>query len=612
MPVRLPSNDDPIGQFNRLSASQVNTYRSCPRLWFYEKVWRFKMPQIPILSVGKAVEEAVCKVLRESPALIVEAAGTSVLDATPLGEDDLPMRDGGSWPADRLLPLPDDMIPSEMSELKEWATSRVNLHLPIALREARKAWENDPRKAGSWDDVDVNRCHLMAHRALEYHLNEVQACLDANGGPSLEGWRAGARPLWPSPDGRRFQLVGKHPLAKSGAATLTECWEIARPWFVDPNTANFTMNSVHPQHWFQGEYDLVYRWNGKIKIVDLKASSGSHDRSGDYVEQLRMYAMLWWACGEKQEIPDELEIWYLGNDSIKTVEVPSKEELEEMEDELNLMWHDLREVAPSIEDCPAEPSLMRHYAPGGNATGETSDTRCDSCDWRGLCERGEGDWDSMPEGGSVHLPGQATPLNLTPIGVIQDGARVNYAARVRRAIKGKYSIMEYELDQGRGVFSKVEVKSDTTQDGSKSYPDEVKSGDILKVENAIFTKGYNGLPVFKIEPHSRVIHGTEADLADSDLFKFNMIHNFKGRFVYRYLKSGEKKNGMGRWYRKGMMLADKTGSIMVEGWDNAFDSKYDNLEVGDEVTITGIALDGWAVNITANYDNASNMYVKSK
>ncbi len=60
------------------------------------------------------------------------------------------------------------------------------------------------------------------------------------------------------------------------------------------------MNAIHPEHWFQGEYDLIYRWDNKINIVDLKASIGAGDRSGNYVEQLRMYAMLWWVTNERK------------------------------------------------------------------------------------------------------------------------------------------------------------------------------------------------------------------------------------------------------------------------------------------------------------------------
>ena len=47
MPVRMSDVEhDTVGPYNRMSASQANTYEACPRLWFYQKVYRFKMPQI--------------------------------------------------------------------------------------------------------------------------------------------------------------------------------------------------------------------------------------------------------------------------------------------------------------------------------------------------------------------------------------------------------------------------------------------------------------------------------------------------------------------------------------------------------------------------------------
>ena len=67
------------------------------------------------------------------------------------------------------------------------------------------------------------------------------------------------------------------------------------------------MNAVHPDHWFQGEYDLVYRWTGAPVIVDLKASVGANDRSGDYVEQLKIYAMLWHATHDYDQRVEGLQ-----------------------------------------------------------------------------------------------------------------------------------------------------------------------------------------------------------------------------------------------------------------------------------------------------------------
>ncbi|MDG1556163.1 MAG: hypothetical protein P8R00_07955, partial [Candidatus Poseidoniaceae archaeon] len=93
MPVRLAQpEDDSVGPYNRLSSSQVNAYRSCPRLWFYEKVRRFKMPQIPVLYVGRAVEEVFCRMLMESPALLVAKASSDTLSAIPLDTNGVPSR----------------------------------------------------------------------------------------------------------------------------------------------------------------------------------------------------------------------------------------------------------------------------------------------------------------------------------------------------------------------------------------------------------------------------------------------------------------------------------------------------------------------------------------
>ncbi|MDP6199893.1 MAG: hypothetical protein QF531_03900, partial [Candidatus Poseidonia sp.] len=91
MPVQHANPEaDSVGRFNRLSASQANTYRACPRLWFYEKVYRFKMPQIPVLFVGRAVEEALCRALKESPSLLVANSGFEVYADSPYTDEGIP------------------------------------------------------------------------------------------------------------------------------------------------------------------------------------------------------------------------------------------------------------------------------------------------------------------------------------------------------------------------------------------------------------------------------------------------------------------------------------------------------------------------------------------
>ena len=85
MPATILDRDnDTVGPYNRLSASQVNSFNSCPRLWFYEKKLHFKIGQIPVLFVGRAVEDAFCRMLKESPALISSNASNDTLSKIPL------------------------------------------------------------------------------------------------------------------------------------------------------------------------------------------------------------------------------------------------------------------------------------------------------------------------------------------------------------------------------------------------------------------------------------------------------------------------------------------------------------------------------------------------
>ena len=45
MPVRRPDPENPkVNPYRRLSASQVNAWRKCPRLWYYGWMARLKSP----------------------------------------------------------------------------------------------------------------------------------------------------------------------------------------------------------------------------------------------------------------------------------------------------------------------------------------------------------------------------------------------------------------------------------------------------------------------------------------------------------------------------------------------------------------------------------------
>lgn len=585
MPVRSADPEtDEVGRFNRLSASQANTWEDCPRLWYYQNKMRLKFPQTPPLFLGRAVEECVCRVLMESPGLVFASAPLDV------------MKNG----VDNLLPLFDDELPNDFLE---WCDARVNVHWPKIRDEMHQEWSKDARKSGNWHDYDMDVYRKMCVTALKMHMDEVIDCKNNITESELSEWRDGKRFAIPAPDGRENQ--GRHPLARSGACTTVEAWEIARPWFVDPDAPQFSLNAVHPEHWFQGEYDLVYRHGGRIRIMDLKASRGGGDRSGNYVDQLRIYAMLW-SKTHGGQIPDSLEVWYLGVGVRKQVPIPNAEEINALEQKLNDLWHEIKGSEVTIEDCPPIPRAMRGFGEGGVKIEDPGETRCSTCDWSGLCPNGTGD-DDLPSGGVHQPPGDLKEYDLVAFSDLVP--RVSIFAEVFSVtnVPDKAPNITIEKDGG---FAFVRIISEQSE-GVLTYPETVKKGDTVRLIDVIPSTNWKGELQLKVDPHARVEKAESSEEGDIGLFDFRARWNIIGRVAYTTFKSGIGKNGK-PWARKGLVLIDETSRVTVEGWDNSWPSVYNTLQQGDEVAILNVSLDAWAIDVKANLEKGSSMHIISR
>ena len=592
MPVSEVDTDlDTVGPYNRLSASQVNTYRACKRMWFYEKVLKLKIKQIPVLYVGRAVEEAICRTLKESPSLLLSTASEYTLSKIPLEGDGKPSRDSNNvWPANRILPLDRNQLPNSFQDIEEWAKKRVELHLKTALLEVKKDWERQERKSGDWADVKFDYCLQMCFNALNFHIKEVERCYLNIDESTLAKWRSGSREYWPSPDGYGYKLTGKHPLAEEGEITICEAWEIARPWFVEPESGQFSMNAIHPDYWFQGEYDVVYRWDGKVKIVDIKASKGIGDRSGDYVEQLRMYAMLWWVTHQKKESVSELEIWYLGANVVKSVQIPNENEMNKMENDLESLWHEIKSKKTSIEDCHANPSALRGFSEGGVAQNPPLDEkRCDRCDWSSFCVGGKGIEYQKPKLEYL-LPGILTPIKAVPFDELN--VRFNLCVTVDSVTYYEDNLPDIKIIQD-GFRAKIDIRSQKNQNGEQTYPEGLSKNDLIYLENVIVSSNYKGELTIKIDPFARILLSKDnKDYSDS-LLKFRARWDIVGKLAYKFERSGVGRNGR-EWRRKGLVIFDNNQSIKVSGWANDWGHQYDMANEGDFVLLSNIELDAWA------------------
>ena len=117
-----------VDPFRRLSASQVNLWKACPRQWYYAYQERLKGPMPPVIIRGNAAEECICRVLRDSPSLITPDASDSLI--SPLNEKGAPdWEDEGNWMAARLSSRPIEDWPSSREALMEWALSLTLIHI---------------------------------------------------------------------------------------------------------------------------------------------------------------------------------------------------------------------------------------------------------------------------------------------------------------------------------------------------------------------------------------------------------------------------------------------------------------------------------------------------
>ena len=59
-------------------------------------------------------------------------------------------------------------------------------------------------------------------------------------------------------------------------------------------------------------------------------------------------------------------------------------------------------------------------------------------------------------------------------------------------------------------------------------------------------------------------------------------------------------------------MLDESGRIAVEGWDNAWPSIFNTLKQGDEIAVLNVSLDAWAIDVKANLEKGSTLYVISR
>ena len=565
--------------YRRLSASQMVTWKACPRLWYYNNIPKLRGPLPPQIIRGNAAESCISRVMRDSPTL-VPGESEDILKSPILDDGNPAYEFGELWPGPSLQALDRSEWPTDRKAMEKWALSRADSHFQKCWDDAVRDWESLTNRVGTSDSADISECREMVENGIRMHLDQVERCLNSLDSDTLESWRGGSnRPEWPAPDGFPLSWSEPHPCAQepSTEPSWTEAWEIARPWFVDPDADSFTQTTSHPEGWFQGEYDLVYRWTGRPSVIDIKASQGKGDRSGGYLEQLRLYAWLWWETHDRTEEVESLEIWYLGPGKAKEVELPSPEELEEYSSELKDLYFAIHAKNPSLEDCPADPSPLRYFDSGGEPSVPPLDpdpnARCRRCDLRGICENGKHDLE-LPSETRIERFGHAWPI--TPIGSI----------RTRADATGMVSDLRGpSLDESGGVelsfrlqdgFDRAKVRPSrygSPSDVTRSIANGVK----VRVEGAI-PSIWRGEVVLDIDESSRI--SLAKDDESSPIVEIETRINVIGRIWS--IDAFPDGLGVSRW---SVTIVDKSGSAGVIAFKQFIPVLAAGLSRGDEIAI---------------------------
>ena len=614
MPVMLPPAAGYLWKSRRrMSASGLVTWERCPRQWFYSRRIGVAQPQNPAMLIGHIAEEAVGGLLMER-----------------LSADGTPMPIRSAWVTfsreqDGLeAPAPTgEMQVTDIDSLRKWIAEVMPSVVEETLRRLTQDWENVVWRAGGTDIADVNaeRMSMLITGGLELQLEEVNACLGAGGGPHLTVYRESGDPFgvpapcWdeaPVKPGEQPSRSAASGFQKDGAISLWEAWEVARPWVKDTRVAD-PQRQFHPDGWAAGELDMVQRWDGSVRIVDLKASAGTSGFSAGLPTQIRFYQWLWDVTRDTDARPPDrvdagkvsgLEGWYLAGPHRKLVELLQPDELAEEA----ARWKDIHDRMTQSglhpTDVPlADPAPWVNHSPGGVPLPVTNvvaakERTCNMCNAAAFCDaapitaRAAGLAEVVPpEFSSVEPDGLARALvPKTPCTRIRDIPR---RLHVRGRLTGHWGPMANHY--GEHVYGASLAVGDVSvvveEMGADSF------GELPELEDAVLLDVAPGqwrrMPRLYLDEHSSVKPASEAPEA-IEFTRLGLIPtkaSVSGLVVSRGANSGVGVTGR-PWSMQTCHIWDGEDVIEVVAFGSSITQSFTQLTVGDQLRVMVAEL-GW-------------------
>tara|TARA_B100001250_G_scaffold299639_1_gene261243 strand:- start:1310 stop:3043 length:1734 start_codon:yes stop_codon:yes gene_type:complete len=561
MPFGRPPLGGPLGRTrSRISASSLTKYLRCKRQWFLSNKLGISSPRSVSQIIGIVLEDSLCSILMRRP-----------------------------------------VNKNSLEDLRDWCydlcdSESINCHSNGMSMWDEVIWKKTEQ---SWNDVEIEMINKRLKCGINLFLEEVKKCYDSQGGPYLSMRRLGksphhiSSPAWgdepkfPVPEKvRNFGLrswAEDEPMvwAKDGAPIeWCEAWELARPWMKDPRVHQ-PQRLFHPDGWAAGELDMVLRWDGRIRILDVKSGNPSSKFAVSLEHQLKFYSWLWNQTHDGNVV-DGIEGWYLDGGIRIQYEVEDKDDIEKSTLYYKKIHKDMQEMGEGPVKFP------------GNYPESCKDAA--GCFW---CHIGVDNKELEEDDKQFFESITKSNFSLSPpsqkIGTIQ--SRVN--------IKGKFTgqwgpLPNHYSEPVLGAMVTVSGTQITIEESEpNSYPELHKF-----TEGEVMIK--NALPgVWRGKPRLYVDHKTEIisldDETQSDKYEVTRIGLMRTKAnVEGIITSIDKRSGVRLdekpWSMVNFHIWDGEHAAEVVAFGSSITNNILEIKPGDKIKIIGAEL-GWRSGI---------------
>ena len=341
----------------------------------------------------------------------------------------------------------------------------------------------------------------------------------------------------------------------------------------------------HPDGWAAGELDLVLRWDGNIRLVDIKSGHSGSAFAKSLKDQLRFYAWLWSRTNEIGTITN-MEGWYLSSKERIEYNAPSEEELTSMDDEFLQIHQRMKTMGEGASILPGKPS-QEHADHIHACSGESAGCNWCSVSTVNLDSAGpmnEETRDVMMKG--VYIQPPCLPFSEIP-------SRVDVAGEL---IAQWGPLPNHFNEPVLGAMLKAGEASIAIEEAEPgAYPDLHDS----KVTKVVVRNALPGVwrdqPRLYVDSESDIVPQSDMDYPSTRVGLLRTRANAEGIVLSIRQQSGKRLDGR-PWSMLAFHLWDGSHVVEVVAFGSAISERLLTLRPGERIRLIGAEL-GWRAGL---------------